>query len=47
MQIIQGILPSSKNIIKNGSTIFLLDSLADPQSNGIDIKFLSKGLKTE
>jgi hypothetical protein len=29
------------------NTIILLDSLADPHSNGIEIKFLSEGLWIE
>jgi hypothetical protein len=29
------------------TTIVLLESLADPHSNGIEIKFLSEGLPTE
>jgi hypothetical protein len=34
-------------LIIDETTIVLLDSLADPHSNGIEIKFLSQGLSTE
>jgi hypothetical protein len=34
-------------LIIDETTIVLQDSLADPQSNGIENKFLSEGLLTE
>jgi hypothetical protein len=46
MQNIQAILPV-QGLINNGTTIVLLDSLAEPQSNGIEIEFLSEGLLIE
>jgi hypothetical protein len=41
------LLSQVQRVINDGITIVPLSSLADPQSKGIEIKFLSEGITTE